>query len=48
VISELPSDLHVSDVVTIAFVSLGLSLVATLYPSYRAARTNPASALRYE
>ncbi len=48
VISELPSDLHVSDVVTIALVSLGLSLVATLYPSYRAARINPASALRYE
>lgn len=47
-ISELPSDLHVADVVTVALVSLVLSLVATLYPSYRAARLNPAAALRYE
>jgi lipoprotein-releasing system permease protein len=47
-ITDLPSDLHMSDVVTIALVSLGLSLLATLYPSWRAARVNPAEALRYE
>jgi lipoprotein-releasing system permease protein len=47
-ISELPSDLQLRDVVTIATVSLVLSLLATLYPSWRASRVNPAEALRYE
>jgi lipoprotein-releasing system permease protein len=47
-ITELPSDLQSGDVVTIALVSLFLSLVATLYPSWRASRVNPADALRYE
>jgi lipoprotein-releasing system permease protein len=47
-ITELPSDLQGNDVVSIAVVSLFLSLVATLYPSWRAARVNPAEALRYE
>jgi lipoprotein-releasing system permease protein len=47
-ISELPSDLHWNDVWSIALVSLGLSFVATLYPSWRASRVNPAEALRYE
>jgi lipoprotein-releasing system permease protein len=47
-ISELPSDLNQTDVFTIAAVSLVLSLLATLYPSYRASRVNPAEALRYE
>jgi lipoprotein-releasing system permease protein len=47
-ITDLPSDLQMSDVVTIALVSLALSLIATLYPSWRAARVNPAEALRYE
>jgi len=47
-ISELPSDLQVRDVVTIALVSFVLSLLATLYPSWRASRVNPAEALRYE
>ena len=47
-ISELPSDLRRSDVLTIAAVSLALSLVATLYPSWRASRIQPAEALRYE
>jgi lipoprotein-releasing system permease protein len=47
-ITDLPSDLQSSDVVTIALVSLALSLLATLYPSWRAARVNPAEALRYE
>jgi len=47
-ITDLPSDLQTSDVVAIALVSLALSLLATLYPSWRAARVNPAEALRYE
>jgi lipoprotein-releasing system permease protein len=47
-ISELPSDLQWSDVAKICGVSLVLSLVATLYPAWRAARTQPAEALRYE
>ena len=47
-ISELPSKLQLTDVIVIAAVSLILSLLATLYPSYRASRTNPAEALRYE
>ena len=47
-ISELPSELQWADVTVITVVSLLLSLLATLYPSWRAARTNPAEALRYE
>jgi lipoprotein-releasing system permease protein len=47
-ISELPSDLHWADVWSVALVSLVLAFVATLYPSWRAARVNPAEALRYE
>ena len=47
-ISELPSDLHWSDVGTIGVVSFVLTLLATLYPSWRASRTQPAEALRYE
>ncbi|MBM6703535.1 lipoprotein-releasing ABC transporter permease subunit [Sutterella massiliensis] len=47
-ISDMPSDPRVSDIVPVAVCSLVLSLVATLYPSWRAARTRPAEALRYE
>jgi len=47
-ITDLPSDPHQSDVVAIALVSLALSLLATIYPSWRASRVNPAEALRYE
>jgi lipoprotein-releasing system permease protein len=47
-ISDLPSDVQLRDVTTIALVSLALSFVATLYPSWRASRVNPAEALRYE
>lgn len=47
-ISDLPSDLIWSDVVTIVAVSFALSLLATIYPSYKASRLNPAEALRYE
>lgn len=47
-ISELPSKVIWSDVGTIAGVSLLLAFLATLYPSWRAARVQPAEALRYE
>ena len=47
-ISELPSDLHMFDVAWTAVISLVLAFIATLYPSWRAARVNPAEALRYE
>ena len=47
-ISELPSDLQWRDVGIIAAVSFALTLLATLYPSWRASRVNPAEALRYE
>jgi lipoprotein-releasing system permease protein len=47
-ISELPSDLQGRDVGVIAAVSFILTLLATLYPSWRASKTNPAEALRYE
>ncbi|MGZ8203212.1 MAG: FtsX-like permease family protein, partial [Burkholderiales bacterium] len=47
-ISDLPSELRYSDVVVTAAVSLTLSLLATIYPSWRASKVNPAEALRYE
>jgi lipoprotein-releasing system permease protein len=47
-ISDLPSDLHWNDVGVITGVSFLLTLLATLYPSWRASRVNPAEALRYE
>ncbi len=47
-ISDLPSDLHWRDVGIISVVSFVLTLLATLYPSWRASRTQPAEALRYE
>ena len=47
-ISSMPSDPRASDIVPIAVLSFAMSLIATLYPSWRAARTRPAGALRYE
>jgi lipoprotein-releasing system permease protein len=47
-ISNLPSRLDGADVVRIAVVSFLLSVIATLYPAWSAARTQPAEALRYE
>jgi lipoprotein-releasing system permease protein len=47
-INELPSDLHHTDVITVAGFSFLISLLATLYPSWHAAQTQPAEALRYE
>ena len=47
-ISVLPSDLHWDDVWLICSISLVMGLVATLYPAWRASKTQPAEALRYE
>ena len=47
-ISDLPSKLDWNDVITIIIMSFILSLLATLYPSYKASTLNPAEALRYE
>jgi len=47
-IPDLPSDLQADDVVSVCLMALALSFLATLYPSWRAARVNPAEALRYE
>jgi lipoprotein-releasing system permease protein len=47
-VSYLPSELQVSDVVLICVAALVLSFLATLYPAWRAAQTQPAEALRYE
>jgi lipoprotein-releasing system permease protein len=48
VISHMPSDPRQSDILPITLISLALSFVATLYPSWHASRVNPAEALRYE
>ena len=47
-ISDLPSELKLSDVIRIGSLSLALGLLSTLYPAWRASRVNPAEALRYE
>ncbi|MCR6480406.1 lipoprotein-releasing ABC transporter permease subunit [Variovorax sp. ZS18.2.2] len=47
-ISKMPSDPQQSDIMPIAIISLVLAFLATLYPSWRASRVNPAEALRYE
>lgn len=47
-ISQMPSNPQAGDIVPIGLISLLLSFVATLYPSWHASRVNPAEALRYE
>ena len=47
-ISKMPSEPQSSDILPIAIISLILAFVATIYPSWRASRVNPAEALRYE
>ncbi len=48
VISRMPSQPLASDIVPVTWIALALAFVATLYPSWRASRVNPAQALRYE
>jgi lipoprotein-releasing system permease protein len=47
-ITGLPSQIIPGDVITVALVAFSLTVLATLYPAWRAARTQPAEALRYE
>jgi len=47
-ISRMPSEPQYADIMPIAVIALILSFLATLYPSWRASRVNPAEALRYE
>jgi len=47
-LSKLPADMNVSETTAVVVMALGLSLLATLYPSWRAARLDPVEALRYE
>ncbi|MEM6575989.1 MAG: lipoprotein-releasing system transmembrane subunit LolC, partial [Pseudomonadota bacterium] len=47
-ISDLPSDMQTRDVVKIGMLSLLLTILSTIYPAWRASRTQPAEALRYE
>jgi lipoprotein-releasing system permease protein len=47
-INDLPSDIHYDEVILVAGISFLISLLATIYPSYRASQTQPAEALRYE
>ncbi|MGB0508237.1 MAG: lipoprotein-releasing ABC transporter permease subunit [Pikeienuella sp.] len=47
-LTEIPAEMHMSDVAVTTAIALSLSFVATLYPAWRAARLNPVEALRYE
>jgi lipoprotein-releasing system permease protein len=47
-IADLPSELKYADVIVTAAVAFTLSTLATIYPSWRASKVNPAEALRYE
>jgi lipoprotein-releasing system permease protein len=47
-LSKLPADMNVRETTAVVVMALGLSLLATLYPSWRAARLDPVDALRYE
>ena len=45
---KLPADMNLKETLAVLVMALGLSLLATLYPSWRAARLDPVEALRYE
>ncbi len=47
-ISDLPAELRIADVAFVAGIALGLGLLSTLYPAWRAAKSAPADALRYD
>jgi lipoprotein-releasing system permease protein len=46
-LSRLPAEVDTTEVLTVLLVAMGLSLLATLYPSWRAAKLDPVEALRY-
>jgi lipoprotein-releasing system permease protein len=47
-LSRMPAEMDVGEIVTVVVMALSLSILATLYPSWRAARLDPVEALRYE
>jgi lipoprotein-releasing system permease protein len=47
-LSQLPAEVDPSEVIAVVAMALGLTFLATLYPSWRAARLDPVDALRYE
>ncbi len=47
-LSQLPAEIDWGEVTAVVLMGLGLSLLATIYPSWRAARLDPVEALRYE
>ena len=47
-LSQLPADIDWGEVITIIIMAFGLSILATIYPAWRAARLDPVEALRYE
>jgi lipoprotein-releasing system permease protein len=48
IMSDLPSEVRVADVLQVSLTALALSALATIYPAWRASRTLPAEALRHE
>lgn len=47
-LSQLPSKVYISDIIIVSSMSILLSFLATIYPAYKASKTNPAEILRYE
>ena len=47
-LSQMPAEMNSSEVVSVVIMALTLSVIATLYPSWRASRLEPVEALRYE
>jgi lipoprotein-releasing system permease protein len=47
-LSYLPSKILLSDILTVSFISIILSFLATIYPAYKAAKLDPIEAMRYE
>ena len=47
-LTQIPAQVQTGDVVVVVAMAFGLSFLATLYPSWRAARLDPVEALRYE